>query len=349
MNSTDLPLYLAIHDKDFFQLSHVKKLAIVKQWLKETSLEDVSKVFHLCVMEIISPDKDLGKIRVSLLLEGNTGEQQFDVNGVIYSTTGETALHIAIRDGWVSGVSRLLDCGASADIENDCKILPLYLAIHSSRIQIGDPIVKRLMQKTSQANLSKVFRLCVQGVVANDYQLLREYEVEFLLEENAKLPAGQKFDVNTVIDPCTGETVLHIAIKNSWSERGIRCLLDHGADVNIKDNNGKTPVALAWANSRADLQLRITELLESKVKAEQMAAASENKGGMELKEIDRSKVEHENDDTSVNLTSNSSAPDTKRVSSSLYFRPRPIKEEFAPTNDGCGNPFPLQLTNDKTW
>ena len=57
-------------------------------------------------------------------------------------------------------------------------------------------------------------------------------------------------DVN--IPNNNGNTPLMIATRNGHTEIA-RMLIDRGADVNIPDNNGNTP--LTWASDRGNIQI----------------------------------------------------------------------------------------------
>ena len=52
----------------------------------------------------------------------------------------------------------------------------------------------------------------------------------------------------------TEETPLHVAVKNDSIKVG-ELLISKGADINAKDNKGKTPLQLAKKSSKMELLL----------------------------------------------------------------------------------------------
>ena len=74
--------------------------------------------------------------------------------------------------------------------------------------------------------------------------------IKLLLERGANANLGRMSSVNTCI-----YTPLHLAIEFELSYEIMELLLQHGADKNLKDRNGKSPIDRAT-------ELNLTEILE---------------------------------------------------------------------------------------
>jgi ankyrin repeat protein len=68
-------------------------------------------------------------------------------------------------------------------------------------------------------------------------------EVEELLNRKADLTARNRL----------GRTALHACINNGGSVELVKMLLEHGADVSLVDNSGKTPMKLALEKNRPEI------------------------------------------------------------------------------------------------
>jgi len=75
---------------------------------------------------------------------------------------------------------------------------------------------------------------------------------------NALLMAGARA---AVVAPSTGDTPLHIAAQLPVPQRLeiVRILIDHGAPLEVRNNNGLTPVAIAVAHGHLDIVMGLVQ------------------------------------------------------------------------------------------
>ena len=83
-------------------------------------------------------------------------------------------------------------------------------------------------------------------------------EIEVLREEINKL--SNKSSEIAKVDPKIGASVLHIA-ANRGSVEAVRLLLEHNADVNVRDRSGVTPLFAAVSTKQTAI---VESLLDSK-------------------------------------------------------------------------------------
>lgn len=121
----------------------------------------------------------------------------------------------------------------------------MYLATRDTELEISDDA---MIEKLSL--LSDINRKDCDGypllVTAAQHQ--RESIVSYLLTRNINIDATN----------WDGQSALHVTVQTD-NVQIIKMLLANGADVNLKDNNGNTPLMLAQLNAKADLCALLTE------------------------------------------------------------------------------------------
>ena len=148
-------------------------------------------------------------------------EKGADVNAKHFS--GETALRMAAGEGHVEVVRLLLEKSADVTAEDNAAI---RAALEKSRVEV----VKLLKAHGGEWTLSSAARL-------GD-----KHELQRLLDAGAKVDSR---------DEGYDKTALMWAVSEGHTE-AVRFLLDRGADINAKTNNGDTPLMMAVNGRQVD-------------------------------------------------------------------------------------------------
>lgn len=145
---------------------------------------------------------------------------------------GEMPLHVAARRGRVVSTRELLKHGADVNAENRTGETPLYAALANGKTQVA-----RVLVGGGAADEPQVlfFHLVGQGVDDRD-------SLDFLTKLGTDINARNE----------DGDTALHLAVRNERLLLSTR-LIDQGADVNLPDKEGRTPLALARANNNRNI------------------------------------------------------------------------------------------------
>ena len=154
----------------------------------------------------------------------------------------KTPLHKAAENGSLEMVKILIEMGADIDAKDEGKATPLHYCILVGNIEI----VKILLQKGAdmEARLEgEVISVCTPLHVA----------VKFSHMDIVKLLLGNGAQINT--QDKIGNTVLHHTVENDTYHFDpfdpyffleiVKYLLEHGAQVDIRNNDNKTPFDLA--------------------------------------------------------------------------------------------------------
>ncbi|XP_059160315.1 uncharacterized protein LOC131943943 [Physella acuta] len=161
------------------------------------------------------------------------------LNGV--HTEHGTLLHYATKLGKVDKVRALLAGGADPGIQNEQGLLPLELASNQIRTVYNEELLKA----TAQSNLGRVCQLLAAGV-----------------------------DINLIDSPEMMNTPLHWAVCHGNRDM-VQCLCARGADLNVYNARGLTP--LHEAVKRGDAAI-VEELLNYGANVQLQVTLGENIG-----------------------------------------------------------------------
>ncbi len=192
----------------------------------------------------------------------------------LQNNKNQTALHKASRHGHLDIVRLLLDHKADIDLQDNHGSTPLHLAIyhmsreavqlfldHAADVTLRNDKGQAVLHQALQRGHPDIIQLILSGAnvdadaVDNDGSTplyLAASEAEVLSGAQLLLDHGANIDLRNK----TGQTALHLA-----SQRGrldfMELLLNRGAMVDVPDNDGFTPLHLAISK----MERRATELL----------------------------------------------------------------------------------------
>jgi ankyrin repeat protein len=204
---------------------------------------------------------------------------------------GRTALHfccasalgkqdIEIRDALSKTASILIDGGSPPDPESNCcgldSVTPLFHACWTSGdLEIVLALLKRGAEPTERCLWAAVGHfqrhgngsygiaeeLLNRGIDINHFDASgRTMLHAFAAHEDER---GVRWLLEHGADvgarDTSGMTPLHVAFRRNTGVRTVGALLEHGADPKLRDNDGKTPLDLASEKSRH----KIVKLLEN--------------------------------------------------------------------------------------
>jgi len=184
--------------------------------------------------------RDLARARTLL-------KQKVDVNA--RQGDGATALHWAVHHDDAEAVDLLIAAGAKADVADDTGATPLHLACVNRRATM----VQRLLAAGANPNAAllqgeTVLMECARAGTADG--------VKALLAKGADVnavsapPGFNKVKAGTIA--LGNFTPLMMAAPGGSAEL-IKTLLDAGAKVNVRDGRGMTPLMLAIATDRQNV------------------------------------------------------------------------------------------------
>jgi ankyrin repeat protein len=136
---------------------------------------------------------------------------------IFLNLTGDTALHIAVRERQYGLAGRLILLGASVDVVSNNGQTALLLACAANEMSL----VRDLLQAGAPPNLAGNLRLPDQTVLAAH---ARESSL----------------------------TPLHVAASSKNLDL-VKLLVEFGADINICDERGRCPLAFALLNEAAEV------------------------------------------------------------------------------------------------
>ena len=142
-----------------------------------------------------------------------------------------TPMHVAASRGHADILSLLLDHGAKVDMRDRSGRTPLYRASEYGHLKAGQVLLDRGADIKARSHKSDFFWTPLFHAVLN-----RHFEYSrMLLKRGAVIDAPD----------CDSETVLHTAVR--WGDtQAVQFLLEHGADVNVRNKHGQTPVQIAF-------------------------------------------------------------------------------------------------------
>ena len=155
-----------------------------------------------------------------------------DVNA--RNPNGRAALHEAAWKGDLEMMQLLLDRGAECEIRsNDHDATPIGFANHAGRLEARDYLIERTRDAYDLARFGNTSRL-----------------LEILEEDGSRAKVALS----------NGMTALHVVPETEDAEAVIDKLIASGADIDKKNDDGKTPLASAEASDRS----RVAELLRAR-------------------------------------------------------------------------------------
>lgn len=188
---------------------------------------------------------------------------------------GKTALMHAIEAGVESVVACLLELGASVDVEDDFKRRPLHLAAEKGSEAILELILNKkpnldCLDTSGRSALSRAVefpdlaRILLEKGASPDLTEYRDFTPLSLSAEDGftktvelLLAHGAQVNLRTDITSDTGGwTAVCIAAEYDQPDI-VKLLVDAGASLSLKSNNGSTPLHVATASTaRVLLQYR---------------------------------------------------------------------------------------------
>ena len=167
------------------------------------------------------------------LSDSQTRSDLPDINA--QNTSGETALHVAVRDRQIMAIKKLLAFGADMSLKNKNGETPVNVAE-----QYGPTLIVTLLN--GQAERNKDF---LQAAHDGKFE-----EIKGSLSNDAQFNARDK----------NGQTALHIAAAKGHEEIAEHLLNEYFADVHAKDNDGNTALHLAATAGKFDVVKFLLEL-----------------------------------------------------------------------------------------
>jgi ankyrin repeat protein len=199
-------------------------------------------------------------------------DQGADFNN--HDTLGNTPLMIAASLGHYSDVNTLLQAGAYAQAKTKSGFTALGCSIYSSNCEV----VELLLQTGCDCNGKYMYRAELQSFLRGPVKEI-EYNTGIITispvfgvktgKSHYYVPTGYKINYGTL---------LHVAVRRNYLDIA-KLLLEHEANVNIKDTDGMTPLMRAAAEGSLDMAKL---LLEHDAKCGSFILNSQGKSTLDL-------------------------------------------------------------------
>lgn len=193
------------------------------------------------------------------------GDKNANVS-VWFDYTGRTALQIACVKGLVSTVEFLLQNGADAELgDRNCK-KPLFYAIdideerkrsqsipaYWQAIEKRIEIIRLLCRKGADLNVKNDEEETVLLATLNGWRFANGIGQEYEQIAMALIDCGADLQVSNQ----KGQTPLHFAVQYAFRDL-TKHLLSHSVDLNARDQNGSTPLHYAVSANREKMVKRL--------------------------------------------------------------------------------------------
>ncbi|XP_044738611.1 ankyrin-1-like isoform X4 [Chrysoperla carnea] len=249
-NSSNTPLHFAVKNGD---------IEIIKMLLVRGANINAQNIFGVTPLHeaIENNDQEI----IELLLK-----HEADVN--VKNRYGRTPLYDAIKNNRLGITELLLKHEADVNVKNWFGQTPLYNAIQNNRLEITELLLKHksdinaigidrktpLFNAIEKENLKITKLLLDNGANVKDFPKLLNIAVNRGCTEIVELLLQHNANVN--VKNRYGQTPLYDAIQNNRLEI-TELLLKHKSDINAEGKNRKTPLFYAIENQN----LKITKLL----------------------------------------------------------------------------------------
>ena len=149
-----------------------------------------------------------------------------DINAV--DEDGNTVLHIAAQVDDAELITYFIFKGADPELKNNDGDTPLHVAIKHGALNAA---------KALSAVSSTLFSRDGEGITALDLGLMKD---ELYYDIFITTKAGELRDIE-------GQTIVHYFVRTR-NLKGIRQCISKGIPISVKDDNGKTPLDVAFEN-----------------------------------------------------------------------------------------------------
>ena len=267
-------LFRAIYNKGIEQIKEsIKAGANLNGYNKEGFTPLVVAVIYDYEDDSFKEEEKLEIIKLLLEQKNEDGSLKVDINAKT-TKKGNTALLLAVIRGYKYIVEKLIESGADINLKNGKGHTPLALAIRNADVEMVDLLLdnrakiteksfkalKKIKDQEKRESLQqKLYNVAIFGAAASG----NIDQIQLALDN------GQ--DVNAIDEE--DNTPLIIAIQTGQSKDFIENLIEKGANVFLKNKEGKTAIDLA-AND--DVRNYLNECKKKK-ESEFLAAAETGK------------------------------------------------------------------------
>ena len=155
-----------------------------------------------------------------------------DVN--VQNWYGRCPIHTAIKYGNLDLIKSLIKNGADVNIKDNFGVTPILQTINEEELKNQKDILKFLIKNGADVNISYssgMTPLIACCKYTNNYKNSLPL-IKILVENGANINAQDSH----------GNTALHYAIKYSDTPQSVKYLIEHGADMDIENDSGWTPI-----------------------------------------------------------------------------------------------------------
>ena len=149
----------------------------------------------------------------------------------------DTPLHVAAQCSGPKVCQVLLDRGADINASCEDGSTPLSIAVQEGCLDVIRFLIERGANVQLPANI--IFKTTILHLAAKSYTLTKLF---LSMDQVASM-------VNVAND--RGSTPLHVVVTNGYLET-CELLIEHGADVNVRDQLGRTPLFRILETDRTD-------------------------------------------------------------------------------------------------